>query len=124
MKFRVARHTNNLKRIIHFYHTILGLDILGSFEKHDDYDGVFLGLENENWHLEFTVSNNKPNHTPDKDDLIVFYSESKNHFNEIITSLKNENINPIKSQNPYWNKTGITILDPDNFRVVIVKPTK
>ena len=124
MKFRLARHTTNLKEIIHFYHKILGLDILGSFEKHDNYDGVFLGVKNENWHLEFTVSNEKPVHNPDDDDLIVFYPDSKSHFNKIVSALKAEKINSIESKNPYWKSNGITVLDPDNFRVVIVIPTK
>ena len=124
MKFRIARHTSNLKDIIHFYHKVLGLDILGSFENHDNYDGVFLGLKNEKWHLEFTVSNERPPHVPDEDDLIVFYPDSENQFNQLMTSLKNQGINPIESKNPYWKNKGVTVLDPDKFRVVIAKPTK
>jgi hypothetical protein len=124
MKFRIARHTDNLKEIIHFYTEFLGVDILGSFENHDNYKGVFLGLKNENWQLEFTSSDEKPNHKPDEDDLIVFYTDTEDQFDKIISSLRKENINPIKSKNPYWNSNGITVLDPDNFRVVIVKPTK
>ena len=77
MKFRVARHTSKIDTIINFYHSILGFDILGSFENHDGYDGVFLGLKDENWHLEFTISETSPNHHPDEDDLLVFYANSE-----------------------------------------------
>jgi catechol 2,3-dioxygenase-like lactoylglutathione lyase family enzyme len=124
MKFRVARHTDNLKEIIHFYNKFLGFAILGSFENHDNYNGVFLGLKNENWELEFTSSNEKPNHKTDEDDLIVFYTDTEDQFDEIISALRKENINPIKAKNSYWNRNGITVLDPDNFRVVIAKPRK
>ena len=52
MKFRVARHTNNLKAITTFYTGVLGLKIFGSFEDHNTYNGVFLGLQGLDWHLE------------------------------------------------------------------------
>jgi len=120
----MARHTENLKEIIHFYNQVLGFDILGLFENHDNYNGVFLGMKNETWQLEFTSSDEKPKHQPDDDDLIDFYTAAEHPFNEIISALKNENIDPIKSKNPYWDKNGITILAPENFREVIAKPTK
>ncbi|PCJ00664.1 MAG: prolyl endopeptidase [Flavobacteriales bacterium] len=119
MKFRVARHTSKIDTIINFYHSILGFDILGSFENHDGYDGVFLGLKDENWHLEFTISEVSPNHHPDEDDLLVFYANSENHYTELITSLKNNNIVEVQPKNSYWKKNGITFLDPDGFRIVI-----
>lgn len=42
MIFRVARHTNNITAIQDFYTQVLGLKLLGSFEQHDGYDGIFL----------------------------------------------------------------------------------
>jgi len=92
MKFRFARHTNNLDAIIHFYHNILGLEILGSFKEHDGYDGVFQGIKNENWHLEFTISDKSPNHLPDEDDLLVFYPDSESEYRALIEKLKQANI--------------------------------
>ncbi|MER2163157.1 MAG: hypothetical protein ABS921_03445 [Psychrobacter alimentarius] len=59
MKFRYAQHTNNLDSFISFYQNIIGLEKLGGFKDHNGYDGVFLGLPNQDWHLEFTYSNNK-----------------------------------------------------------------
>ena len=52
MKFRVARHTWKIDPIINFYQSLLGLEILGSFKNHNGYDGIFLGLKDENWHLD------------------------------------------------------------------------
>ena len=76
MKFRYARHTNDLHSITEFYTKVVGLEKLGSFENHSCYNGVFLGYPNMDWHLEFTTSNEKPKHSPGDDDLLVFYLNS------------------------------------------------
>jgi len=44
MKFRVARHTDSLENIVTFYTNILGLQVLGDFKDHDNYNGVYLGF--------------------------------------------------------------------------------
>jgi hypothetical protein len=118
MKFRIARHTTNLAPIIEFYTQIIGLQILGDFKDHDNYDGVFLGLKNHDWHLEFTTSNEHPDHYPDDDDLMVFYvSEQERTF--IKEKCLLNDIPFLKTKNPYWNINGINITDPDGFKVVI-----
>jgi len=48
MKFRIARHTKDLNRIIDFYGRILGLKVLGEFKDYQNYNGVFLGIPGEN----------------------------------------------------------------------------
>jgi hypothetical protein len=48
MTFRFARHTNNLEQLKSFYIYILGLELLGGFENHNGYDGVFIGKQEEN----------------------------------------------------------------------------
>jgi len=118
MKIRVARHTTNLAPLIEFYTKIL-VEILGSFNDHDGYDGVFLGRQSASWHLEFTVSNGKPVHQYDEDDILVFYTTKMDH--EIILKKINEvGIKEIPSKNPYWNRNGNMFLDPDGCRVIIV----
>lgn len=124
MKFRHARHTNHLEPIIDFYTKVIGLEKLGSFENHDGYDGVFLGLPNENWHLEFTVSWEQPLHRPDEDDLMVFYPKTEEEFQSIMSRMRELNIKSSQPKNPYWKRNGVTLLDPDGFGVVIVKPEK
>lgn len=51
MVLRVARHTDDLKKIEDFYINILGFELLGSFEKHNNYNGVFIGKSGLDWHL-------------------------------------------------------------------------
>lgn len=119
MKLRVARHTTNLDKITSFYQDILGLEKLGGFNSHQNYDGVFLGLKGENWHLELTVSDEMPDHKPDEDDLLVFYANNVDEYNNLINRIEKAGINSVSPKNPYWKENGITILDPDGYRIVI-----
>jgi len=119
MKFRAARHTKDLNRIIDFYGRVLGLKVLGDFKDHHDYNGVFLGIPGADWHLEFTESNVTPVHYPDADDLLVFYAESVEEFNKIKERFIRNRVRPETPKNPYWANNGITFTDPDGFRIVI-----
>jgi catechol 2,3-dioxygenase-like lactoylglutathione lyase family enzyme len=119
MQFRYARHTNNLNVIIEFYTNVLGLEKLGNFENHSNYNGVFLGLPNLDWHLEFTESNEKVGHNPNEDDLIVFYLKSKKEFNDIRERAEKFKVSIVKSKNPYWQTNGIELRDPDGFGVIL-----
>lgn len=119
MRLRVARHTSDINQIIYFYHDLLGLELLGSFEDHNGYNGVFLGLKNTGWHLEFTTSAHAPQHEPDDDDLLVFYQPSVAEYEALKQKLETGNVAAITAKNPYWNQNGCTYLDPDGYRVVI-----
>ena len=119
MQFRVARHTDNLKAIITFYTNILSFELLGSFENHDNYNGVFLGFPGSGWHLEFTTSAEKANHHFDEDDILVLYPETKSKYVFLLESLSKNNILFVPSKNPYWNENGKMFLDPDGYRIII-----
>lgn len=118
MNFRYARHTNNLKPLIEFYTNVLGLEILGSFENHDKYNGVFLGKQDLDWHLEFTESDEKANHQPDRDDLLVFYLNTTDELTDVKTKVECYGHTLVESKNPYWKQHGIEITDPDGFGVI------
>ena len=49
-KLRVARPTDNLEELVRFYRDGLGLEILGSFENHESFDGVIIGAKNAPYH--------------------------------------------------------------------------
>lgn len=123
MTFRFARHTNNLEQLKSFYIDILGFELLGGFENHEGYDGVFIGKPNENWHLEFTKSNDIVAFNFGEEDILVFYPNSKLEFELIHDKLLANKIPFIQAKNPYWNDPEISgskmILDPDGYRVVI-----
>ncbi len=126
MFLRVARHTNVLEKIEDFYVNILGFERLGGFQKHNNYDGVFIGKSSLDWHFEFTQSEIKANHTFDEDDLIVLYPETIRAYNMLLSRFYENNIQRIKAINPYWNENGQMFQDPDGYRIVIspLKATK
>lgn len=119
MNLRVARHTNNLEKIKSFYIDILGFELLGSFKNHDNYDGIFIGKPDLDWHFEFTTSNEKANHSFDEDDILVLYPETILEYTILNNNILINNISILKSKNPYWNENGIMFLDPDGFRIII-----
>lgn len=119
MTFRFARHTNNIEKIKSFYIDILGLELIGAFEDHNGYDGVFIGKISENWHLEFTKSNEDVTFNFGDEDILVFYPNTKLEFDQIQDKLKAHKINFIEAKNPYWNENGKMILDPDGYRIVV-----
>ena len=118
MTFRYARHTDDLIKIEQFYTEIVGLEKLGHFENHNNYNGIFLGQKNSNWHLEFTSSSEQPKSKFDEDDILVFYVNSEIELTRIKQTIENKCITLEVSQNPYWNANGIMVSDPDNFKVV------
>ncbi len=120
--FRVARHTFQIEPIKQFYVEAIGLKVLGEFD-HEGYKGIFIGIENHTWHLEFTQSEDAPNHTPDEDDLLVFYQEDDTSYYASITRIEGLGFTPIPSKNPYWDQWGKTYLDPDGYRIVICNRT-
>lgn len=119
MRLRVARHTKDLDKIIHFYTQLINLEILGSFQNHDGYDGIFIGLPDADWHLEFTVSKEEPIHQFDEDDLLVFYFNSIEDLNLVQSKLDVENCQQKPSKNPYWNENGFLYKDPDGFGIIL-----
>jgi hypothetical protein len=119
MTLRFARHTNNLDHIKFFYIDILGFNLIGGFENHNGYDGVYIGKTDENWHLEFTKTNEIVAFNFGDDDFLVFYPNSKTEYKSIYDKLVLHKIKLFKAKNPYWNDNGIIVLDPDGFRIVI-----
>lgn len=116
--FRLARHTDNLSGLKHFYIDILGLELIGEFD-HDGYQGLFVGRKELGWHLEFTQSHESPHHQPDADDLLVFYLGQGKAYEDCINRLEQNNYKPVEAKNPYWDKWGSTYLDPDGYGIVI-----
>ncbi|SHH42372.1 VOC family protein [Flavobacterium johnsoniae] len=119
MFLRVARHTNDLKKIEDFYVNILGFELLGGFDNHNNYDGIFIGKSGLDWHFEFTQSNTKAKHSFDEDDITVLYPKSILDYNELIKKISHENIETIAAVNPFWNENGTMIQDPDGYRIII-----
>jgi len=118
---RVARPTDQLKEIEQFYCEGIGLKKIGSFSGHRGYDGIMIGLPNANYHLEFTEHvEGSPCPAPSKDNLLVLYIPNKETIRSIARRLSRMGYPEVEPENPYWMQKGITIEDPDGWRLVLM----
>ncbi len=121
MIFRYARHTNDLNEIKKFYHDFLELELIGEFHDHEGYDGLFFGKEGLDWHLEFTTSKAFATHQPNADDLLVFYFENQEEIDQKWQKAMELNLKIRESENPYWQRNGVELEDPDGFGVILTQ---
>ena len=117
MKVRFARHTERLDEVVRFYRDGIGLPEIGKFEDHDGYDGVFLDLPGTGAHLELTSGGEQRAPAPHPETLLVLYVGSPEAVQEM---LRRVGATPVEPANPYWAANGVTIEDPEGFRVVLV----
>jgi GNAT superfamily N-acetyltransferase len=117
LALRVARHTERLDAVVAFYRDGLGLTEAGSFRDHAGYDGVFLEVPGTGSHLEFTAGGAQGAPAPHPESLLVLYLGDQAAVDEVVARL---DAKPIEPANPYWIEHGVTLADPDGFRVVLV----
>lgn len=124
---RIARPTADPARIRHFYVDGLGMTVLyeGTAQvgqRH--WELLMCGFENSSWHLELTRSD--PHAivpSPTADDLLVFYLGDPAELARVSAALAEHGGTVVRSDNPYWDDGGITIEDPDGYRVVLTART-
>lgn len=120
---RVARPTDRLAEVVRFYRDGVGLAEIGSFAGHAGYDGVMLGLPGWTCHLEFTRRDGgSPCPVPTKDNLLVLYIPDAGAIAALVDRLRAMGHHPVPPENPYWAGKGVTIEDPDGWRLVLMLP--
>jgi catechol 2,3-dioxygenase-like lactoylglutathione lyase family enzyme len=98
----------------------LGLKVVGQFKDHAGFDGMMLGREGMDYHLEFTHCPAHPvRPAPTPEDLIVFYLPNIKEWQSVCTQMINAGFKPVTSFNPYWASKGKTFADPDGYRIVL-----
>jgi len=123
VQVRVARPTDRLDAVVRFYHTALGLPIVDSFggEGHHGYRGVMFGLPGTAYHLEFTQHDQgSPCPAPTEDNLLVFYVPDRAAIDRLAARLASLGHHRVPPENPYWEERGVTVEDPDGWRVVLM----
>jgi catechol 2,3-dioxygenase-like lactoylglutathione lyase family enzyme len=120
VQLRIARPTNQLQKVVEFYRDGLGLRVVGHFENHNGYDGVMLGLPETAYHLEFTQHVDAvPCPPPSEDNLLVFYMLDLEARDLVVKRLHSMGYHEVEPENPYWKNAGVTIEDPDGWRIVL-----
>jgi catechol 2,3-dioxygenase-like lactoylglutathione lyase family enzyme len=98
----------------------LGLRVVASFEDHEGFDGVILGLDGAAYHFEFTHPRKHPiSPTPTIEDLVVFYVPSESKWEATCARMQAAGFRRVASFNPYWEVRGCTFEDCDGYRIVL-----
>jgi len=119
-KLRVARPTNNLVAVRHFYVEGLGLQELYGFAGHNGFDGIMLGHPKAPYHLEFTSqTHHQVPAAPTAENLLVFYLPEQEAWQNAVARMEAAGYQPVTSYNSYWDQLGRTFEDPDGYRVVL-----
>jgi catechol 2,3-dioxygenase-like lactoylglutathione lyase family enzyme len=120
VQFRIARPTARMEAVTEFYTRGLGLQVLYSFEGHNGYQGVMIGLPGLQYHLEFTQDDKHTEcNAPTKENLLVLYFDSPEKLNSVRRSLEGLGYEPVTPENPYWEGRSWTYEDPEGWRVVL-----
>jgi catechol 2,3-dioxygenase-like lactoylglutathione lyase family enzyme len=109
MQVHIARHTDRLEEVVHFYRDQLGLPERGRFEAHAGYDGVFIDLPGTHAHLEFTTGGAHGAPPPHPESLLVLYLGS---WDVVRAAADRVTDAPVAPANPYWAECGVTLADP------------
>lgn len=80
-----------------------------------------IGLPNVNYHLEFTEhEEGSPCPAPTKNNLLVLYIPNLETVHTIAERLASMGYAEVDPENPYWQEKGVTIADPDGWRIVLM----
>jgi hypothetical protein len=58
---------------------------------------------------------------PTEDNLLVFYLPDEERWHAAVDRMIAAGYEPVRSFNPYWDRSGRTFEDPDGYRVVLQK---
>jgi catechol 2,3-dioxygenase-like lactoylglutathione lyase family enzyme len=111
---RIARPSRDLAATRRFYVDGLGLEVL--WEGSGPHDIVMLGWPRASWHLEL-VGNSASVPAPTEQDLLVLYLAGP--VDEALVRRLTDNGGTRVAQGEYWNRWGVTLADPDGYRLVL-----
>jgi catechol 2,3-dioxygenase-like lactoylglutathione lyase family enzyme len=120
VSLRLARPSRDLAAAERFYVQGLGLEVLyqGAGAEPGEHDLVMLGWRTASWHLELVGGPNlRARPTPSAEDLLVLYLDGPVD-DELVARLEQAGGARV-SQGPYWDRWGVTIEDPDGYRLVL-----
>jgi catechol 2,3-dioxygenase-like lactoylglutathione lyase family enzyme len=118
---RIARPSRDLARAERFYVDGLGLDVLYRAERSapGEHDLLMVGWREAGWHFELTCDQTNPiEPVPTVDDLFVIYLAGPVDIG-LVRQLELSGGRQVTSHNPYWDRYGVTIEDPDGYRLVL-----
>ncbi|MGK5519590.1 VOC family protein [Micromonospora sp. URMC 107] len=117
---RIARPSRDLAAAERFWVDGLGLDVLwrSAAEAPGEHDLLMVGRPGDHWHLELVGGEQlavTPAPTPV--DLLVLYLDGPVE-DQLVRELERAGGTRV-SAGPYWDRWGVTVADPDGYRLVL-----
>jgi catechol 2,3-dioxygenase-like lactoylglutathione lyase family enzyme len=118
---RLARPSRDLLAAERFWVDGLGLDVLLRLD--DSAEGghalLMVGWPGAGWHLELVADPaGETPPAPTEEDLLVLYLDGPVDA-EVVSRLIAAGGSRVPARNPYWDEWGVTIADPDGYRLVL-----
>lgn len=114
---RIARPCRNLAAAERFWAEGVGLTVLWRSDAEDEHALLMLGWPDAGWHLEL-VQDPGIVASPTQEDLLVLYVGTPLD-DELEQRLVAAGGTRVVSRNPYWERWGMTLQDPDSYRLVL-----
>lgn len=117
---RIARPSNDLAAAEACYVGGLGLEVLYRTEgAGEPNELLMLGWPSAHWHLELTHNPSAPTRpSPTAEDLLVLYL-ARTVQESMVSRVERAGGRRVPAHNPYWDRWGVTIEDPDGYRLVL-----
>lgn len=120
-RLRLARPSRDLRAAERFWVDGLGLDVLLRLD--DSAEGghalLMVGWPGAAWHLELVGDpDGETPPAPTEEDLLVLYLDGPID-DDIIRRLVGAGGTRVQARNEYWDVWGVTIADPDGYRLVL-----
>jgi catechol 2,3-dioxygenase-like lactoylglutathione lyase family enzyme len=124
-RVRIARPSRDLAAAERFYVSALGLQVVRRTTERvpGKHDLLMVGPAGGSWHFEFTNDPEQPlDPTPTVEDLFVVYL-AEPVGDDLVNRLLAAGGSRVASHNPYWDEHGVTVADPDGYRLVLCSRT-
>lgn len=119
---RIARPSRDLAAAERFWIDGLGLSVLyrhASDGSPGDHALLMAGWPEAGWHLELVHDPTAPvTPAPTPEDLLVVYLAGPVP-DDLVARLERSGGRRVPAHNPYWDRWGVTIEDPDGYRLVL-----
>lgn len=118
---RIARPTRDLAAAERFWLDGVGLDVL--WRTADPSPGehrlTMVGVPGGSWHLELVDDPESAEASrPSDEDLLVIYLSEPVH-EAWLARIEAAGGRRTSARNPYWDRWGVTVIDPDGYRLVL-----
>ena len=120
-QLRIARPSRDLRAAERFWVEGLGLQVL--YRADESAEGghslLMVGWPGAAWHLELVGDpDGATPAAPTEEDLLVLYLGGEVD-DDVIGHLVDAGGRRVAARNPYWDQWGVTVADPDGYRLVL-----